>query len=182
MPLQAQVGNDTFSYPTLELPFTAKDFDFDTVKAFLPQNDKTEPKRVGEDQSEKQSIFSHDEESKSNLRFAPSHKSDHSKIQNYFDPSTMTSTLIARQKPWESHKSHSSTVQSGVIACLNQEDIDRVNHIYFTHEHMEDDVESSAIMLTGRQETEEEVSLRRITLGSNSPRNSMQRRPKNVTF
>lgn len=106
MPLQAQVGNDTFSYPTLELPFMAKDFDFDTVKSFLPAEGG---KRVDE-QSEKQSVFSNDEESKSNMRFAPSHKSDISKKEHHFDPTTMATTFIVRQKPWESHKSHSSTV------------------------------------------------------------------------
>ena len=91
------------------MPFTAKDFDFDTVKSFLPSEGGKGEKRV-EEQSEKQSVFSNDEESKSNMRFAPSHKSDISKKEHHFDPTSMATTFIVRQKPWESHKSHSSTV------------------------------------------------------------------------
>lgn len=34
MPLLAQVTKQTFSFPTLELPFLSNDFDFDTVKQF----------------------------------------------------------------------------------------------------------------------------------------------------
>jgi hypothetical protein len=40
MPLLAQVRNETFSFPTLDLPFQAKDFDFDTVKHFSASEGK----------------------------------------------------------------------------------------------------------------------------------------------
>lgn len=34
MPLQARISQQTFMFPTLDLPYHSLDFDFDTVKQF----------------------------------------------------------------------------------------------------------------------------------------------------
>jgi len=39
-----------------------------------------------------------------------------------------------RLKPWETYKVQHSSVKAGLLAALNQEDIDRVSSIYFTQE------------------------------------------------
>jgi hypothetical protein len=39
-----------------------------------------------------------------------------------------------RLKPWETYRVQHSSVKAGLLAALNQEDIDRVSSIYFTQE------------------------------------------------
>jgi len=39
-----------------------------------------------------------------------------------------------RLKPWETYRVQQSSVKAGLLAALNQEDIDRVSSIYFTQE------------------------------------------------
>lgn len=42
--------------------------------------------------------------------------------------------MMVRLKPWEAYKGQQATVNSGLLAALSQEDIDRVSSIYFTQE------------------------------------------------
>jgi hypothetical protein len=41
------------------------------------------------------------------------------------------SDLIMRLKPWEAYKAQENE-SKGLLACLDQEDVDRVSSIYFT--------------------------------------------------
>jgi hypothetical protein len=41
---------------------------------------------------------------------------------------------MMRLKPWECYKGQQATVKAGILAAINQEDIDRVSSIYFIQE------------------------------------------------
>ena len=51
-----------------------------------------------------------------------------------YDISAQQRLLLMRLKPWETYKVQNSSVKTGLLAALNQEDIDRVSSIYFTQE------------------------------------------------
>jgi hypothetical protein len=48
------------------------------------------------------------------------------------------SGLIMRLKPWEAYKAQENE-SKGLLAALNQEDVDRVSSIYFTQELLVED-------------------------------------------
>jgi hypothetical protein len=43
-------------------------------------------------------------------------------------------SLMMRLRPWECYKGQQATVKAGILAAINQEDIDRVSSIYFIQE------------------------------------------------
>ena len=51
-----------------------------------------------------------------------------------YDMSAQQRLLLMRLKPWETYRVQHSSVKAGLLAALNQEDIDRVSSIYFTQE------------------------------------------------
>lgn len=61
-----------------------------------------------------------------------------------YDMSAQQRLLLMRLKPWETYRAQQSTVKAGLLAALNQEDIDRVSSIYFTQELIKEEQKDEA--------------------------------------
>lgn len=66
---------------------------------------------------------------------------------------------MMRLKPWECYKGQQATVKAGILAAINQEDIDRVSSIYFiqegiNQEQIEDGEYTNGQLTSGRERTD----------------------------